>query len=148
MSNNYKFLVLTFEELTTIQLYEILYLREQVFNVEQDINSSDLDKIDYRSTHVMIMKDEELVGYCRLYEVNDLQAKIGRVVVHKNYRGQKLATKLVSIALEELKGLGYTEVLVRGQAHLVKLYCNCGFEVISEVFQYEGIPHLDFSRKL
>ena len=47
-----------FEELTTIELYEILKARAEIFVVEQECIYQDLDDKDYKSLHVFY-EDEE-----------------------------------------------------------------------------------------
>jgi ElaA protein len=145
---NFEYIISRFDDLTNIQLYQLLYLREQVFNIEQQINCPDLDNLDLNAKHILVYDDQTLVGYARIYKKEAKVGKIGRVVVQANYRGMGLASKIVCMAIEELKVMGMDSILIRGQSHLVKLYCRCGFEIITEPFIYEGIEHLDFERKL
>jgi ElaA protein len=145
---NLTYKISKFDELSNIELYRILYLREQVFNIEQNLNCPDLDNLDMEATHITAYNDQQLSGYCRIYEVEKWVGKIGRVVVCPKFRGNGLASKIVNMAVEELKTQNMNEILIRGQSHLVKLYERCGFEVISKPFMYEGIVHLDFAKRL
>ncbi|MGL4758582.1 MAG: GNAT family N-acetyltransferase [Patescibacteria group bacterium] len=148
MNTEIEFSVLDFEELTSHQLYDILELREKVFNIEQNINCPDLDGIDRNARHVLGYHNKVLVAYCRVYNMEEQTGKIGRVVVKQECRGQKLATKLVLIATKDIKAKGVSSILIRGQSHLIDLYKSCGFQVVTDPFDYEGIPHVDFRRNV
>ena len=45
-----------FNELTTVELYELLKARAQIFVVEQNCIYQDLDDKDYKSLHVFYKK--------------------------------------------------------------------------------------------
>lgn len=55
-----------FSELTTLELYELLHLRNQVFIVEQNCPYQDLDNKDQVSYHLMYYVNGQLAGYTRL----------------------------------------------------------------------------------
>ena len=57
-----------FEELTTIELYEILQSRALIFVVEQQCVYLDLDGIDYRSLHVFYEENGKVIAYLRAYD--------------------------------------------------------------------------------
>ncbi len=56
-----------FHELNTIELYEILKARSEVFNMEQKIHYQNMDDIDYRSIHCFFMKENKVNAYLRAY---------------------------------------------------------------------------------
>jgi ElaA protein len=85
-----QWIVKTFEELTTTELYALLRLRSEVFVVEQDCVFQDMDNSDQQAVHVMgYDAEQELVAYTRLFGpgVKYEQASIGRVVTSKKARG-------------------------------------------------------------
>ena len=51
-----------FEELTTVELYELLKARAEIFVVEQNCVYQDLDDKDYESLHVYYKESGEV--YC------------------------------------------------------------------------------------
>ena len=73
--------VKTFDQLTTRELYEILKTRAAVFIVEQNCAYQDLDDIDFKSTHIMLYSDGELVAYSRVFKDDESDLwHIGRVL--------------------------------------------------------------------
>jgi ElaA protein len=147
---------LTFDELTTSQLYDILKLRAQVFMGEQYITDPDVDGVDLTAHHVMLLAGDEqhspLVGYCRLYQKvfnHQPVTGLGRIVIHPEYRGQQLGKQLVAEAVNVARQLfpeqGY---YLSAQAHLQGFYEHCGFQRVSEeTYLDAGIPHIDMVRK-
>ena len=86
-----------------------------------------------------------IVGYARLLAPYDGRpARIGRVIVTAEARGQRLGVRLMERALascaEHWPGAG---VEISAQAHLVDFYTALGFVPTSEVYDEDGIPHLD-----
>ena len=63
--------VKTFEDLTTLQLYDLLQLRSEVFVVEQDCVYQDIDGKDQKSLHVLGYKNKKLVAYTRIFKAGD-----------------------------------------------------------------------------
>ena len=92
LSNIYRF-----DELTTMQLYDVLQLRAEVFVVEQDCVYQDADGNDTQALHLLIYAAKRLVAYARIFlpGVQDPQhAIIGRVVVRQAYRKEGLGKKI------------------------------------------------------
>ncbi len=69
-----------FEELTTIELYEILKTRSEIFVVEQNCVYQDLDDKDYESLHVFSKEGKRINAYLRVFYKEEHVAQIGRVV--------------------------------------------------------------------
>ena len=57
----------SFEELTNAELYGILRLRGEVFVVEQQCAYQDVDNLDQRAFHLMLIEGGELLGYARIF---------------------------------------------------------------------------------
>ena len=53
----------TFSELTTVELYEIIKARVNVFVVEQDCPYPDLDDCDQKAIHLWAEKEGEVIKY-------------------------------------------------------------------------------------
>lgn len=76
------------------------------------------------------------------------EASIGRVLVKQNYRGKGLAQQLLKKALRFLEDeLHETTIKIQAQDYLRKFYGSFGFEVISETYLEDDIPHVDMLKK-
>ena len=145
-------------ELTVADLHDVLALRNRVFVVEQACCYQDVDGLDLvRDTrHLLARAGGEgrgadrsgggpIVGYARLLSPYDGRpARIGRVIVTAEARGQRLGRSLVERALascaEHWPDAG---VELSAQAHLVDFYTALGFVTTSDVYDEDGIPHID-----
>lgn len=137
----------TFEELTTRELHQIYQLRSAVFVVEQACAYQDIDDHDLTAFHLMFIKDEQLLAYCRLIPTTEL-VKLGRVVVAQTARGQGLGRQLVEEALTACAShYPKTPIYAQAQAHLEAFYQSLGFVATSEVYLEDDIPHIDMIRK-
>ena len=56
-----------FNELTTVELYEILKSRTEIFLLEQRIICQDLDNKDYESLHCFFVDGERVIAYLRAF---------------------------------------------------------------------------------
>ena len=129
----------TFAELTTVELYEIVRARCEIFLLEQGIVCEDFDRVDYDSLHCFIFDEGEIKAYMRAFITGE-KIKVGRVLsrVHKTGLGRILFDEAIPRILEHF---GKDEILVDAQSHAVGFYEKMGFEVISDEFIEEGIPH-------
>ena len=111
--------VLAFDDLDATTAYDVWRLRQQVFVVEQGSPYPDLDGRDREpgTRHLLLRVDGDLVGYARVLDDGDW-ARIGRVVVAKQARGQGLADLLVRAALDVI---GDREIRLDAQTGLVRL---------------------------
>ena len=143
-------------DLTVADLHDVLALRNRVFVVEQECAYQDVDGLDLvRDTRHLLARgpdgdgdgdgDGAIVGYARLLAPYDGRpARIGRVFVTAEARGQRLGARLMERALASCAahwpGAG---VEISAQAHLVDFYAGLGFVATSEVYDDDGIPHID-----
>lgn len=144
------FKVKEFNELSIRELYDMMHLRQVVFVVEQDAAYLDADLKDLKSTHVLQYKNDSLVAYARVLApgVSYQEASIGRVVTAPDWRRKKLGRPLMAKCIEVLKGRYGTEVCrISAQTYLVPFYREFGFEVCSEEYLEDGLPHFEMIRK-
>ncbi len=135
-----EYVIKTFDELTTLELYEILKLRAEIFIVEQQSIYQDLDDLDKSAYHMYIIRDNEIVAYLRI--INNDTASIGRVLVKVKRLG--LGSKLVNRALKFAKeSLKMSNILISAQLQAKVFYEKLGFNVCSYVFELDGIPHVE-----
>lgn len=134
-----------FEELTTFELYEILKLRAEVFVVEQNCIYNDIDNKDIKAFHILIKEDSEIIAYLRVLEIdnNDKEISFGRVLVSQKGRGKGYAKLIVKEAINFInKTWKEKAIAIEAQSYLQKFYESFGFNVTSDEFLEDGIPHI------
>lgn len=136
----------TFEQLSCLELYDLLRLREAVFHLEQGCIYTDLDGLDISCHHLLCMEGSSVVAYARLLPDGAYKkdyVSIGRVVVAPSARSTGLGRQLVSTALQRLDDLYPGQsVAISAQYHLRSWYTSMGFECVGEPYQDAGIPHI------
>lgn len=135
-----------FEELTAAELYEMLKLRVDVFVVEQNCPYPELDGLDQKSVHLAYRENGKILAYSRLVpgELKYGVPSIGRVIVSPDARGRGLARELMDKSIDFIFNEWQTEeIRLQGQVYLQKFYQSFGFNPISDVYDEDGIPHLD-----
>lgn len=140
-----------FEQLSLDELYDILKMRSEIFVVEQECVYLDVDGKDKDVFHLFLKENSKILAYCRIlpkgiaYE----EASIGRVIVNRNFRKEKLGETLMTKAISYLKdALKEKEIKIQAQAYLRSFYKKFGFQEISEEYLEDGIPHIDMKMKL
>lgn len=137
---------LSFQQLTTVQLYAVMQLRQQVFVVEQNCIYQDVDGLDIFAWHGMgYLPDGKLVAYARILPPGTAFAhpSIGRVVIAPALRGQQGGIALMEQAMRRAADLFPNEAIQIGaQAHLQQFYARFGFVPISDPYEEDGITHI------
>ncbi|QFY78001.1 GNAT family N-acetyltransferase [Alcaligenes faecalis] len=134
------------DDLSTREMYTIIQAREAVFVVEQECAYQDVDGLDLDSWHLSILKDGELAAYARVVEPGFKyeEPSIGRVLTLAKFRSLKIGYALVAEAIRfteaRYPGAG---IRIGAQAHLQKFYGSLGFEPVGEIYDEDGIPHID-----
>ena len=138
-----------FKELTTLELYEQLRLRVDVFVVEQACPYPELDGKDIHgdTLHLALrMGDHTLAAYLRILApgISYPGVSFGRVVIAKAFRGRGLShaiiEKAIGLARENWPGVS---IYIGAQEYLTAFYQSHGFEAISEMYVEDNIPHID-----
>ncbi len=137
-----------FDELSTKELYEILKTRSEIFVVEQDCVYQDLDDKDQDAIHVFCWNDKGRVAGCLRVFMRDEEnkvAQIGRVVTleHGKGLGRKLLKKGVEVAERSFDA---DRIYLEAQKYAIGYYAKEGFEVTSDEFLEDGIPHVQMER--
>ncbi|QCR36617.1 GNAT family N-acetyltransferase [Nissabacter sp. SGAir0207] len=134
-------------ELGAAPLYALLALRCEVFVVEQACPYLDVDGRDLAqgTRHLLGWQQGRLAAYARLLPGEEVA--IGRVVVAPFARGQQLGRTLMAQALAACaRHWPQAAVVLSAQAHLQAFYRGFGFSPCSEVYDEDGIPHIDMRR--
>ncbi len=137
-----------FHELTTTELYEILKARAEVFVVEQTCIYQDLDDMDYDALHVFFEEEGKIQAYLRAYpKPEDGLVRMGRVLTIA--RGTGLGGKLLNEGLGLIvQKLNPKEIDIHAQSYAVGFYERAGFQVCSDEFMEDGIPHIKMILRL
>jgi ElaA protein len=144
-----EFKIKPFNELSTIELYETLRLRSEVFVVEQNCVYQDIDNKDQKAIHVLGFYNDDLVAYCRLFNAGEYfdNASIGRVIVAQKDRDKKWGNNLMIEAIAAVKSvLNETKITISAQFYLQKFYESHGFVKTSEIYLEDDIEHIEMKK--
>ncbi len=139
-----------FDSLTLQELYAILRLRTDVFVVEQNCVFQDMDNRDQYCYHLMYWKDELLIAYTRLVPPGIFykEPSIGRVVTSSAVRGNGIGKILMEKSIEKVIQLyGKTPIKLGAQLYLKKFYESLGFMQTSDIYDEDGIDHIEMIRR-
>ena len=130
-----------FDELTTKELYELLKARAEIFVVEQNCVYQDLDDLDYRSLHVFYEEEGRVTAYLRAFVKAGNTVQMGRVLTLEH--GNGLGGRLLREGLELVKEAFHPEkIYIEAQCYATGFYEREGFQICSEEFLEDGIPHV------
>ncbi len=135
-----------FDELTSLELYRIMQLRNEVFVVEQNCVYQDADNKDIKSHHFMGWDGDVLVAYTRLLPqgLSFTEASIGRVVSNPKYRGTGAGRELMQRSIENTFILfNCNTIRIGAQLYLKKFYESLGFVQCSPEYLEDNIPHIE-----
>ena len=135
----------TFNELSPQDIYSILQLRSEVFVVEQNCVYQDIDDKDQYALHLLLKKDDYLIGYSRIFKAGDYfkEASIGRVLVKKKDRNNRHGSLLMELSIKAIRDhFKENTVKISAQIYLKKFYNELGFDPIGEEYLEDGIPHI------
>ncbi len=139
------FITKSFQELTTVELYQILQLRSEVFVVEQDCVYQDIDFKDQKALHIIGFKNDKIVAYTRIFSPGDYfkNASIGRVVVQENERKYGYGHKVMTASIKAIKTyFNVDAITISAQKYLKKFYETHQFKQVGEEYLEDGIPHI------
>lgn len=137
----------TFDELSVVDLYAILALRQRVFVVEQRSPFLDVDGLDPVARHLWAEPEtgEDIVAYLRIVPpvAHRPEASLGRIVTAPEVRRSGLGRTLVSRALA---ALGDAPVRIAAQEAFERFYASFGFRRAGEPYLDAGVPHIAMLR--
>jgi ElaA protein len=139
------------QDLSAATLYAALKLRSEVFVLEQRCFSLDPDGLDLQAWQVLgfDLQTGALLACARLlppWTKGEQQAApmIGRVAVAASARGTGQGRALVRFALQQCEQRWPGEAIeLSAQAHLQHFYASLGFVPISDIYDEDGIPHIN-----
>ncbi|MBV1911919.1 MAG: GNAT family N-acetyltransferase [Kangiellaceae bacterium] len=142
----------SFSELTSTELYQIIQLRIDIFIVEQNCPYRELDGKDQDegALHLFSTEGDRITSYLRILppgcSYKDMSS-LGRVVTHSSCRGTGLGHKLIERANQIIdeRWPNFTCHL-SAQAHLSKYYQKHGYHTVGEGYLEDEIPHIGMER--
>jgi len=136
-----------FANLSVVELYRIIALRQRVFVVEQTCPYLDTDGVDLASDH--LWTGEEPLAYLRVvpggakYE----EPSLGRIVTAPEARGTGLGRALVIEGLARARArFGDVPVRIGAQKYLFAFYQSFGFVRAGDDYVEDGIDHVEMLR--
>ena len=139
-----------FDELTLNELYDILKLRVDIFVVEQNCPYGELDNKDKESIHIFYRENGEITAYLRIIPkfLSYESVSMGRICVKQEFRSRKLGREIVKDAINYIeKDLKEHIITIGAQEYLKDFYVSFDFKPVSDIYDEDGIKHLDMQRK-
>lgn len=147
---NYQWQSKAFAQLSLEELYAVLRLRQEVFTLEQSCFYLDLDGLDQDAIHMLCCQGDQLLAYQRCLPPGLCypESSLGRIVTARAARGQQLGKKLVLRGIKHnLQRWPQSDIRINAQAYLRDFYTDLGFAAEGEVYDEDGIPHLQMLYK-
>ena len=145
MTNKSDFIWHNFDTISKEELYDVLSLRQRVFIIEQDCFYEDLDYSDQVANHLLLYKDNKLIGYSRVFPpgIKYDAASIGRIVTDLNYRGKGYGRSITQESIRFLKN-NYpgSDITISAQYRLVNFYEDLSFKREGDVYLEDDIDHI------
>lgn len=121
-------------------------IRTRVFVEEQGCAPDDeWDGHDETSRHVLGRVDDTPMATARWRAVphgEEIVAKLERIAVLPDYRGDGHGTALVQALLDDARRAGFDTFLVHAQEPLQEWYEHLGFTATGSAFEEAGMPHV------
>jgi len=141
---------ITIAKITSAEdMAECFHIRTVVFVEEQDVSlSEEIDGLDPEAEHYLLTVDGVACATARV-RILGLVAKIERVAVMKNRRGQALGRKLMEFVIADIKrDSAITTLKLGAQVQVIDFYRQLGFKSYGDEFVDAGIRHRWMERPL
>ena len=148
--NKLNIYIRSYNELNKCELFDIYFLRQEVFIVEQNCVYQDIDQKDQYSYHLMAYDNEILVAYLRIVHpgISYNEPSIGRVITKIDYRGRGIAKNIMQSAIQKVREVyKHSNIRISAQEYLIPFYTSLNFESIGEVYLEDDIPHIEMMHK-
>ena len=140
-----KYIWKAFDELSSDELYAMIYLRQKVFIVEQDCPYIDADYTDQDAFHLLVYKNNDLIGYLRAFKpgIKYEGSSLGRIVTEINSRGLGIGKEITKEGVNFLsREFPNYEIVISAQHRLEHFYIDLGFSARGEVYLEDDIDHI------
>jgi len=130
------------------ELAALLELRHRVFCEEQGVpTQEERDGRDGDALHLVAVRDERVVGTCRLLFV-DRTVQFSRLAVDPAARREGIATLLLREADREARAAGAQRIVLHAQTYARELYARDGYVPRGRRFVEAGIEHVAMEKRL
>lgn len=125
-------------------LEAIKNIRVSVFQKEQGVDPAlEFDGYDDHCIHFLAYLAQQPIGTTRIRYLDDKTAKIERLAVLSQARGQGIGTRLMETAIALIKEQKtYQKIIIHAQVYIQSLYEKLGFEPIGDRFIEGNILHI------
>ena len=122
-------------------------VRTNVFVHEQGIAPEDeWDADDATALHAVLFDlNGQALGNARLLQPTTNVAKVGRMAVIKDSRGNGYGARLLQALIRCARQSGHKEVRLSAQRTAEGFYAAHGFVVAGEPYEEVGIPHVEMN---
>ncbi|WAP67565.1 GNAT family N-acetyltransferase [Jiella pelagia] len=135
-----------FEELSAVEVHDLLRLRSLVFVVEQACVFAEIDGCDPQAIHLRQFVGDDLAGCLRIIDGEDA-IRIGRIATATAHRGRGHGHAMMVEALRYAAWcFAGRDLVISAQAHLEAFYGRHGFVTTSAPYDEDGIAHIDMRR--
>lgn len=132
---------------TTVELAHAV--RRRVFIEEQGVDESvEMDGRDGDAVHVVLTDAAEPVATARLRFPEESTAKIERVAVLADYRGEGLGRRVMDAAESVATDRRATDAVLHAQLRVREFYERLGYVAEGETFEEADIPHVQMRKRL
>jgi ElaA protein len=117
-----------------------------VFVVEQQCAYQEADGLDLHAWHLRVLLEGELAACARVVEPGRkyTEPSIGRVMTLGKFRKLQIGRALVAEAIAFTERQWPSQgIRIGAQAHLQHFYGSLGFQTVGDVYDEDGIAHVD-----
>ncbi len=133
---------------TQKELKKVFEIRNEVFVLEQKVERNiEYDEFEEEATHFIAKINKKSIGCARLRAINQ-KAKLERIAVLKNYRGNGFGKRITNFMIDYCKSKGFKEIFMHSQLYISDFYEKFGFRKKGEIFEEAGIKHVLMELKL
>lgn len=122
---------------------EAVFVKEVGFSRELEFDDSDKDAL-----HLVCYDNGEAVCNARIISEGDDSWHFGRLCAYKDKRGKGYGKACVTEAVKKAKSLGGKKVTLGAKYDKKGFYESLGFTAYGEIFEEEGIPHINMYKNI
>jgi ElaA protein len=136
-------------DLSPARIHALFRLRVDIFVVEQACPYPEIDGRDPDAEHLLVETPDGGLAACLrlLPPQGDEAPRLGRIATATAWRGCGLGAYLLMAGIKRARERWPDRpVELSAQAHLQGFYAAHGFRPVSQIYDEDGIPHIDMRR--